>query len=32
MTRVAFGKRDRRHNVWQQRIADARIEIDQAAC
>jgi acyl-CoA dehydrogenase len=29
MTRVAFGKEIVRHNVWQQRIADARINIEQ---
>jgi acyl-CoA dehydrogenase len=29
MTRVAFGKELVRHNVWQQRIADARINIEQ---
>jgi len=29
MTRVAFGKRIAEHNVWQQRIADARINIEQ---
>ena len=29
MTRVAFGKEIVRHNVWQQRIADARIDIEQ---
>jgi acyl-CoA dehydrogenase len=29
MTRVAFGKEIARHNVWQQRIADARINIEQ---
>jgi acyl-CoA dehydrogenase len=29
MTREAFGKPIVRHNVWQQRIADARIEIEQ---
>ncbi len=29
MTRVAFGKEIARHNVWQQRIADARIDIEQ---
>ncbi len=28
-TRVAFGKEIARHNVWQQRIADARINIEQ---
>src|SRR6202040_1403323 len=25
----AFGKQIARHNVWQQRVADARIEIEQ---
>jgi acyl-CoA dehydrogenase len=29
MTREAFGKQIVRHNVWQQRIADARINIEQ---
>ncbi|MCC6763029.1 MAG: acyl-CoA dehydrogenase family protein [Deltaproteobacteria bacterium] len=29
MTRVAFGKELVHHNVWQQRIADARINIEQ---
>jgi acyl-CoA dehydrogenase len=29
LTRVAFGKEIARHNVWQQRIADARINIEQ---
>jgi alkylation response protein AidB-like acyl-CoA dehydrogenase len=29
MSRVAFGKEIVRHNVWQQRIADARIDIEQ---
>ncbi len=29
MTREAFGKQIARHNVWQQRVADARIEIEQ---
>ena len=29
LTREAFGKPIARHNVWQQRIADARIEIEQ---
>jgi len=29
VSRVAFGKELVRHNVWQQRIADARIEIEQ---
>ena len=29
MSRVAFGKRIVEHNVWQQRIADARINIEQ---
>jgi len=29
LTRVAFGKRIAEHNVWQQRIADARINIEQ---
>jgi len=28
-SRVAFGKEIARHNVWQQRIADARIDIEQ---
>jgi acyl-CoA dehydrogenase len=28
-SRVAFGKEIVRHNVWQQRIADARIDIEQ---
>ena len=28
-TRVAFGKEIAHHNVWQQRIADARINIEQ---
>jgi len=29
LTRVAFGKEIAHHNVWQQRIADARINIEQ---
>ncbi len=29
MSREAFGKQIVRHNVWQQRIADARIDIEQ---
>ena len=29
LTRVAFGKAIAHHNVWQQRIADARINIEQ---
>jgi acyl-CoA dehydrogenase len=29
LTRVAFGKRIAEHNVWQQRVADARINIEQ---
>jgi acyl-CoA dehydrogenase len=29
LSRVAFGKRIAEHNVWQQRIADARINIEQ---
>jgi acyl-CoA dehydrogenase len=29
LSRVAFGKEIARHNVWQQRIADARIDIEQ---
>jgi acyl-CoA dehydrogenase len=29
LSRVAFGKEIARHNVWQQRVADARIDIEQ---
>ncbi len=29
LSREAFGKRLAQHNVWQQRVADARIEIEQ---
>jgi acyl-CoA dehydrogenase len=29
MSREAFGKQIARHNVWQQRVAQARIEIEQ---
>jgi len=29
LTREAFGKQIARHNVWQQRVADARINIEQ---
>ncbi len=29
LSREAFGKQIARHNVWQQRVADARIEIEQ---